>query len=1302
MNNHLYPWIKRSLSIWGAAALSSFLSFALAPREAMAGPNVIQGAFLSYGNKTSPMYSSVKAACEEGFAALYGVYPFKATYAGPEAGDYNCVLKCQATTPAKWATDCGGGTQAYTGIYPFVCALPSHLKTTPTPNGPVYTCDIDLVDPPKTQGHPCPCGQTPDGQCVCPPTGNPVHAGTGNKYQEEVDYVGSGPFPLVWRRTYNATNLGPLRPSQWTSSYSPSITRIGGNRNANPTASVTRPDGRIYRFTLPNQTSDPTQKLVGTWSAEPDVTDKLESLTANGDTFWGYGLCQGHPSQGALAQCLVTEGYCPAGITLMSQKDPLHASYQCFTGNGGAWLQLPLVGVVQVTLTGWKYTTSNGDLTEQFDAEGKLLSITNRAGLTQTLTYSDNTTPPEIAPVPGLLLRVTEPFGRHLDLAYDAQKRLVSMTDPGGGVTAYAYDLHGEIASVIYPSGDARLYHYEDADRPWLLTGITDENGDRFATYGYDSQGRATFTEHAGGAEHTGFTYNANGTTTVADASNAARVFGFVRTWGVARNTAVTGPPCPGCGEAAQTFDASGFLSSQTDWNGNVSCFKRDVRGLETARVEGLSGACPANLTLPSVPSALPARKVTTQWHPSFRSRAKVAEPLRITTYVYDGDNGASCGATGALCAKTVQATSDAKGSLGFAAAPVGTPRTWSYTYNAAGQRLTEDGPRTDVQDVTTTTYDAQGDVATVTDALGHVTSFPSHDAHGKPLTMVDPNGLTTTLAYDARQRLISSSVGGELTTYEYDGVGQLTRVSQPDGSYIEYTYDAAHRRTGVEDNLGDHVVFTLDAMGNVVGEDVLDPAHVLARTHARVYDGANRLSQEIGAAGQITQYTHDNQGNITSVTDPLGHVTANQYDALNRLTQVIDPASGVTKYGYNALDALTQVTDPRSLTTSYTIDGLGNTTQQTSPDTGVSSSTYDAAGNILTRTDAKGQVTTYTYDALDRVTSVTFHDGSRQFYTYDQGVNGVGRRTGVTEMTPSDDVTLQIAYSYDPRGRVITETRTIAGVAHVTAYAYDAAGHMVSMTYPSGREVAYSYDAAGRVAGVITTKDDVAHAVVSAVTYQPFGGVKGLVYGNGQTYARQYDLDGRVASYTLGGTLFDIGFDPAGRIDHLAESGNPASAISYGYDALDRLLLATTPSGSFGYSYDPVGNRLSRTVGDSTDAYVYSATSNRLASLTPSNGPVRSFLFDANGSTLSDGLRQLTYDARGRLIHVTTAQGTVTFQLNALGQRVVKTAPGASGPVTTIFHYDVRGHLIAESDPFGAVKREYLYLDEMPIGVIQ
>ena len=62
-------------------------------------------------------------------------------------------------------------------------------------------------------------------------------------------------------------------------------------------------------------------------------------------------------------------------------------------------------------------------------------------------------------------------------------------------------------------------------------------------------------------------------------------------------------------------------------------------------------------------------------------------------------------------------------------------------------------------------------------DALGHVTTYSTYNAHGQPLTITDPNGVVTTLAYDGRQRLTSRTVGTEQTTFDYWPTGLVKKV---------------------------------------------------------------------------------------------------------------------------------------------------------------------------------------------------------------------------------------------------------------------------------------------------------------------------------------------------------------------------------------------------------------------------------------------------------------------------------------------------------------------------------------------
>lgn len=85
---------------------------------------------------------------------------------------------------------------------------------------------------------------------------------------------------------------------------------------------------------------------------------------------------------------------------------------------------------------------------------------------------------------------------------------------------------------------------------------------------------------------------------------------------------------------------------------------------------------------------------------------------------------------------------------------------------------LTAQGPRTDVNSTTTYTYytcttGAQcGQLETVTDPVGNVTTYNTYNAHGQPLTITDPNGVVTTLTCDNRLRLTCSQlqVGGAVS----------------------------------------------------------------------------------------------------------------------------------------------------------------------------------------------------------------------------------------------------------------------------------------------------------------------------------------------------------------------------------------------------------------------------------------------------------------------------------------------------------------------------------------------------------
>jgi RHS repeat-associated protein len=821
---------------------------------------------------------------------------------------------------------------------------------------------------------------------------------------------------------------------------------------------------------------------------------------------------------------------------------------------------------------------------------------------------------------------------------------------------------------------------YENSSFPNLVTGLIDESGNRFSTWGYDTQGRANSSSEGLGAGATTLVYNSDASVLVTDALGAVRTFAFGRFGDRNLVAGISGSQCPTCSEsAATTYDSAGWKSSSADYNGNLTCYANDpTRGLELVRVEGFApgSTCPTNPASYTPNSGTTERKITTTWSTAWRKPSLITEPTRTIGFTFDG--------TGNIATKTVTDTT----------VTPNVARTWTYTYNGFGKVLTIDGPRTDVADTTTYSYYTCttgyqcGQVHTITDALGHITTFNTYNAHGQPLTVTDPNGVVTTLTYDLRQRLTSRQIGSETTSYSYYPTGLLQIVTLPDSSAITYTYDAAHRLTDITDGLGNHIHYTLDNMGNRTAENTYDPSSTFKRTHTRAINALNELYQDINAAGTAavtTTLTYDNNGNVLSSAAPLSRNTSDQYDALNRLEQITDPNAGITKFGYDANDNLASVIDPRNLTTSYTHNGFGEVTQLVSPDTGTSSSTYDSGGNLKATTDARGSIGTYSYDALDRVLQVAYTDQTINF-SYDAGPNGVGRLTGAS------DANHALSWSYDSHGRVVGKGQTIGGVSKSVGYAY-VNGDLTSLVTPSGQTVVYGYTN-HRITSITVNGT----TILSGATYDPFGPVTAWTWGNGTSASRAFDEDGNLTQLQSGGETYSYSNDDAFRITGIANTVKSNLSWTYGYDTLDRLSSANTSALSESWTYDANGNRLTQG-GTYPMTLVVSPTSNQITSGSSLAFGSGTASYDASGNTTQLQGNTGTYNGAGRMSSANFNGANAQFIYNALGERIYK---NASGSGVTLFMYDEGHHLIGEYGSSGSLIEETIWMNDTPVATLR
>lgn len=905
------------------------------------------------------------------------------------------------------------------------------------------------------------------------------------------------------------------------------------------------------------------------------------------------------------------------------------------------------------------YLTDGNDTTDKYDSTGNLLTISYRGGYQQTLTYDGS----------GNNTVISDNLGRQITFSYSSEAVATSLTDPDSNVIQYTYVDKASIpqpgspslrvlSTVTYPaaSGTPTLtYLYEDPNpiNRFALTGMVDENGHRYATWTYDGQGRTTSSQLAVGVDATTISYN--DTTNARTVTNA---FGKQFTYatntfeGVLQQSSIAGAATAHTAATTESYsyDSNGFVSQYTDANGNITTYIHNTIGQETSRTEAYGTPV--------------ARTITTTWDTTWREPDEIVAPNLTTDFSYDPSGRLSI----------LKLTDTATQKLPYSTN--GQTRIWNYTYTPTGLLQTVDGPLAGSGDTTTYGYDAHGFVNSITDVLGHVTTISAVNGRGQPLTSVDPNGITTNYTYDLRGRVLSITInpgaGQAQYGFTYDAAENLTQIARPDSSTLTYAYDDAHRITSVTNNLGESITYTLDALGNRTATVTKSAGATITKQETATFDELGRVMANIGAASQTTAHAYDLNNNEITTTDPRSKVYGHAFDALNRLYQETDPDLFHTTTTFDKQDNPVSVTDARSLTTTYIRDGFGEVIRQVSPDTGTTDFWYDANGAVIKQIDARYVEADFTNDNAGRVLARTYPAASAENVTYTYDATGGGNK-GVGKLTSVSDQSGSTSLVYDSLGQVSSDTRVIVGNSYGTSYTYDPAGNILTETYPSGRIVTYTRDVLGRISGITTKQNSGASAVpvVSSGAYQPFGPLSGFTFGNGLVLSQTYDLDYQLTGINAanGGTTVQNltnGFDPASNITSITDNLTSARSQTVTYDDLNRVLTANGIYGAQTYTYDGVGNRSSLAVGSTTNSYTYASTANQITTISSPASP--------------------------------PGAGTAgTYLYNAFRQRVQKVV----GATTTQFVYDQAGHLIEETDGSGTAQKEYIWLDDMPVAMV-
>jgi YD repeat-containing protein len=690
-----------------------------------------------------------------------------------------------------------------------------------------------------------------------------------------------------------------------------------------------------------------------------------------------------------------------------------------------------------------------------------------------------------------------------------------------------------------------------------------------------------------------------------------------------------------------------------------------------------------------------------------------------------------------------------------------------AYTFNAAGLVTQTVSP---AGHVITYTYYPTGPLASV-QSYGRPLDF-FYDDQNRLARVTDPIDRSTEFGYDANGDLaVVTDTQGLTWTYDYSGTTHLlTEVIDPDGRTVERTEFDGEGRAIRQYNGNDELVVQLEfgAGGYITVTDGLDNTSVdrygrgmwLGGTDAagqpltRRYDLNYKPTLVADQNGNSTQLAWSaDGGNLERVVDAAGSATTLGYDTLNNLTQTVDARGFTTTYEYSGTlltrqtDALGNTwiytygqsnllaaqQDPLERITQYEYNDFGQRTVVTDALDNVTRYGYDAVGRLITTTDALGRMTVSAYDDADRLVAVTrnyattsseqnYLDTSNLITRY--GYDGFGRQVLVT-----DTLSRVTRNGYDDAGRLVSVTVNYSPTVGqndlnqynlITRYGYDAAGNQILVTDTLGFVTRTGYDSLNRPVTVTTNyKDGVFDAakpdedVIRVTGYDAAGNAITQTDALGRVTRTWYDSVNRPISVT-------VNYSPT-----LPQNDRDEYNIvtRYAYDEVGNTFLVTDTLGHVTRNfYDAVGRLVSTTVNYSptldanhlnqynlTTRYEYDAAGNRVAVTDPLTGTTRyeydalnrvitttdalsgttTTVYDAIGNRVKtiDALGHTmvyTYDAANRLSMMQDAEDGVTeYGYDALGNtRVVTDARGISaGAPTTAYAYDALNRVVTTTD---------------------
>ncbi len=899
----------------------------------------------------------------------------------------------------------------------------------------------------------------------------------------------------------------------------------------------------------------------------------------------------------------------------------------------------------------------------------RLDQIIDATGLVTTLTYGE-------AGYPFLVTKVTDPFARFATFTYQTiagEKRLQKITDTIGIESAFEYNASGQITALITPYGRTTF----DFGTPNTAFGLirwiqaTDPQGAK-ERIEYHLDGNVTGIPYSEGSPNqvpvvAGISFEK------LDMDDRNTFYWSKKAWAMA----------PGDYSKAHLQHwlqidnadrATGVLESE----------KAPFENRVWYRYPGQSSGDSMNMGTSSQPS-ITARVIENESSPG-------GTTTQVTRHTYNALGNPISMIDPAGRESSIEYDTNGIDPT-FVKQKVNgvfqTLQSFTYdpTYPAHRPKIVTDAAGQTV----TLTYNSVGQVKTITNALNETTTLTYGTTTSDPLR---PKGLVylitgpqpgsdLTLTYDGyqRPRTVTDS-SGHTTTYDYDVFDRITLVTHPDNTTEQNVYDRLDlfaqkdrqgRWTRTWHNSLRQPMLTADALGRTIGYG---------------WCKCGAMSRLTDAKGQITSWKHDAQSRLTGKTYPDGRTESLAYEPFSgRLSTTTDAAGQIKTMKYNPDDSLknlgySNLASGTAATAgvSYTYDPYFPRPVTMTDGTGITLFDYYSAGQLgaLMPKTTDGPLTgttdliTLTYDALGRQKTTNIGaTGTENLVTRNFDslgriqsiINSLGTFThsyvGATDRPDHIDYPYgqKTSFGYfgntgDNRLQTITHLASGSNPASVLSkfdYYYQPDGNINNWQRQFGSDPATAlslgYDLADQLTSATLAPVAAPASVTRRYSYQyDKAGNRTSSQGDNQVTSATHNNANQITSMVGGGKLLVTG-----------TTNEPAKIKVNGQSA-----TTTPPPENLYQAWVQVTPGANTLTIEATDYAPTPNTSTQSWNVNITGNPARSFTYDLNGNTLTDGTgKSYVWDAENRLVKITQGTNIHEFIYDGMSRRVAEKLNG-------------------------------------------